>query len=139
MSAVVAALIPVFLLMAAGVLARRFLVTEEGHWVGIERLAYFVLFPALLIDTLRWLICRRFGIKCLRSGPPDGRKYRPDGRDPHGRNRARHGDDADRDRLCVVAVGQRSVPLSSFDRLQAPGSARSSRPAASACVSSAAP
>ena len=52
MSAVVAALIPVFLLMAAGALARRFLVTEEDHWVGIERLVYFLLFPALLIDTL---------------------------------------------------------------------------------------
>ena len=52
MSAVVAALIPVFLLIAAGVLARRFLVTEEDHWVGIERLVYFLLFPALLIDTL---------------------------------------------------------------------------------------
>ena len=52
MSSVVAALIPVFLLMAAGALARRFLVTEEDHWVGIERLVYFLLFPALLIDTL---------------------------------------------------------------------------------------
>ena len=52
MSSVVAALIPVFLLMAAGVLARRFLVTGEDHWVGIERLVYFLLFPALLIDTL---------------------------------------------------------------------------------------
>jgi predicted permease len=51
-AAVVAALIPVFLLMAAGVVARRFLVTEGTHWIGIERLVYFLLFPALLIDTL---------------------------------------------------------------------------------------
>jgi malonate transporter and related proteins len=52
MSIVVAALVPVFLLIAAGVLVRRCLVTEDDHWIGIERLVYFVLFPALLIDTL---------------------------------------------------------------------------------------
>jgi malonate transporter and related proteins len=52
MAAVIAALVPVFLLIAAGVLVRRFLVTEESHWIGIERLVYFLLFPALLIDTL---------------------------------------------------------------------------------------
>lgn len=52
MSVVLAALIPVFLLIAAGVLVRRFVVTEDHHWIGIERLVYFVLFPALLIDTL---------------------------------------------------------------------------------------
>jgi malonate transporter and related proteins len=52
MSIVVVALVPVFLLIAAGVLVRRFLVTEEDHWIGIARLVYFLLFPALLIDTL---------------------------------------------------------------------------------------
>jgi len=63
MSTVVAALIPVFLLMAAGVLARRFLVTGEDHWVGIERLVYFLLFPALLIDTLALAVCPRFPLR----------------------------------------------------------------------------
>jgi malonate transporter and related proteins len=52
MAAVIAALVPVFLLIATGVLVRRSLVTEDAHWIGIERLVYFVLFPALLIDTL---------------------------------------------------------------------------------------
>jgi len=52
MAAVIAALVPVFLLIAAGMLARRFVVTEDSHWIGIERLVYFLLFPALLIDTL---------------------------------------------------------------------------------------
>jgi predicted permease len=52
MSVVVAALVPVFLLVASGVLVRRSLVTDDDHWIGIERLVYFFLFPALLIDTL---------------------------------------------------------------------------------------
>src|SRR6478752_916410 len=52
MSAVAGALIPVFLLMAAGVIIRRTIVPDEIHWIGTERLVYYVLFPALLIDTL---------------------------------------------------------------------------------------
>jgi predicted permease len=52
MSAVAAALIPVFLLMVAGVIIRRTIVPDEIHWIGTERLVYYVLFPALLIDTL---------------------------------------------------------------------------------------
>jgi malonate transporter and related proteins len=52
MVAVIAALVPVFLLIASGVLVRRSLVTEDVHWIGIERLVYFLLFPALLIGTL---------------------------------------------------------------------------------------
>jgi malonate transporter len=52
MSAVIAALVPVFLLILAGALARRCVATEEAHWVGLERLVYYILFPALLIETL---------------------------------------------------------------------------------------
>jgi len=54
MSALVvfSALLPVFLLIVAGVLARRLLITEDAHWIGVERLIYYLLFPALLIDTL---------------------------------------------------------------------------------------
>jgi predicted permease len=52
MSAVASALIPVFLLMMAGVLIRRTIVPDAIHWIGTERLVYYVLFPALLIDTL---------------------------------------------------------------------------------------
>ncbi|MGZ3410573.1 MAG: AEC family transporter [Xanthobacteraceae bacterium] len=51
-AAVFAALLPVFMLIVTGVLSRRYLVTDPGHWVGLERLVYYVLFPALLIDTL---------------------------------------------------------------------------------------
>jgi hypothetical protein len=47
-----AALLPVFLLIVAGFLLRRSLMPEEAHWIGVERLVYFVMFPALLIDTL---------------------------------------------------------------------------------------
>lgn len=52
MSAVFTALLPVFLLIALGYLLRRHLLKEEAHWIGLERLVYFVLFPALLVLTL---------------------------------------------------------------------------------------
>lgn len=52
MSAAAAALVPVFLVIVAGLVLRRTLMREEAHWVGLERLAYHVLFPALLIETL---------------------------------------------------------------------------------------
>ncbi|MGE0565765.1 MAG: AEC family transporter [Pseudolabrys sp.] len=47
-----AALLPVFLLIVAGFLIRRTLMPDDAHWSGPERLTYYVLFPALLIDTL---------------------------------------------------------------------------------------
>lgn len=50
--AVLSALVPVFLLIVTGVLARRLLVTDDAHWIGVERLIYYLLFPALLIATL---------------------------------------------------------------------------------------
>jgi malonate transporter len=49
---VFASLIPVFLLILAGALLRRLLIPDETHWIGVERLVYYVLFPALLIQTL---------------------------------------------------------------------------------------
>jgi malonate transporter and related proteins len=52
MHAVLAALFPVFLLIVAGFLLRRFLIAEDAHWVGMERLLYYVMFPALLAGTL---------------------------------------------------------------------------------------
>jgi malonate transporter len=52
MQAVFAALFPVFLLIIAGVLLRRYLISEDAHWVGMERLLYYVMFPALLAGTL---------------------------------------------------------------------------------------
>ena len=51
MTAVLAALLPVFLLMVMGFALRRYLLKEDAHWIGLERLVYFVLFPALLIQT----------------------------------------------------------------------------------------
>jgi len=52
MSAVLGALLPVFLLIVAGFALRRFLIQEDQHWVGLERLLYYVMFPALLIHTM---------------------------------------------------------------------------------------
>jgi len=49
--AVLAALLPVFLLMVMGYGLRRYLLKEDAHWIGLERLVYFVLFQALLIQT----------------------------------------------------------------------------------------
>ncbi|HEX2653350.1 MAG TPA: AEC family transporter [Xanthobacteraceae bacterium] len=49
---IVAAFTPVFLLILAGFVLQRTVITEQAHWVGIEQLAYYVLFPALIIETL---------------------------------------------------------------------------------------
>ena len=48
----VAALVPIFLLIVMGFLLRRFLIAEDAHWIGLERLLYYVMFPALLITTM---------------------------------------------------------------------------------------
>ena len=52
MLVVFGALVPVFLLIVLGAVLKRRLLTDEPVWVGIERLVYYVLFPALLVDTL---------------------------------------------------------------------------------------
>lgn len=52
MGAVVAALLPVFLLIVLGFALRRWLIADDTHWVGLERLLYYVMFPALLIGTM---------------------------------------------------------------------------------------
>ncbi len=52
MAAVLAALLPVFLLIVAGFLLRLLLIKDEAHWIGVERLVYYVMFPALLVETL---------------------------------------------------------------------------------------
>lgn len=49
--AVAQALIPVFLVIALGVLLRRTLLREAHLWDALERLTFFVLFPALLMTT----------------------------------------------------------------------------------------
>jgi hypothetical protein len=49
--AVVTALIPVFLVIALGIVLRRTLLPERQAWDVLERLVYYVLFPALLIVT----------------------------------------------------------------------------------------
>ena len=59
--AVFAALVPVFLLILSGVAAKRWLVPDEDHWIGAERLVYYVLFPALLIHTLARAACGGHG------------------------------------------------------------------------------
>src|SRR5581483_2131292 len=52
MAIVIAALLPVFLLMALGAVLKRTLMPLETQWHGLERLTYYVLFPMLLIQTL---------------------------------------------------------------------------------------
>ncbi|WP_457092539.1 AEC family transporter [Microvirga sp. P5_D2] len=52
MSAVLASLIPTFLIIATGWLCRTTNFVSEQHWAGIERAAYVIFFPALIIDTL---------------------------------------------------------------------------------------
>ena len=48
----VLALAPVFLMIAAGWLARRFWLRDADAWRPAEKLAYFVFIPALVIDDL---------------------------------------------------------------------------------------
>jgi predicted permease len=52
MAIVIAALLPVFLLIVFGFGLKRSLMRLETQWHGLERLTYYVLFPALLIQTL---------------------------------------------------------------------------------------
>ncbi len=52
MLTVFASLVPVFLLIVLGYGLRRILLTDDAYWIGLEQLVYYVLFPALLIDTL---------------------------------------------------------------------------------------
>jgi predicted permease len=49
---VIAALLPVFLLIALGFVLKRSLIRPETQWHGLERLTYYVLFPVLLVQTL---------------------------------------------------------------------------------------
>ncbi|MFG1358272.1 AEC family transporter [Xanthobacter pseudotagetidis] len=49
MSVILTALVPVFLIIALGTVLRRILLKDPAHWAGLERLTYFVLFPALLV------------------------------------------------------------------------------------------
>jgi len=51
MAAVANALLPVFLISAFGAVLRRTLLPADEAWLGLERLTYFVLFPALLTVT----------------------------------------------------------------------------------------
>lgn len=45
-------LLPDFALIALGVVLRRHARLEDGFWQGVEKLVYFVLFPALLFNAL---------------------------------------------------------------------------------------
>jgi predicted permease len=49
---VLGALFPIFMLIALGYALRQTLMPKYEQWNGIELLSYYVLFPALLIDTL---------------------------------------------------------------------------------------
>ena len=49
---IIAALVPVFLIIVLGASLRRSALFPDGAWAGFENLCYFVLFPALLVKTL---------------------------------------------------------------------------------------
>ncbi|TCU76820.1 hypothetical protein EDE08_102358 [Bradyrhizobium sp. R2.2-H] len=52
MPVVIAALLPVFILIVLGVVLKHSLMRLDTQWHGLEQLTYFVLFPMLLIQTL---------------------------------------------------------------------------------------
>ena len=45
-------LLPDFSLILLGILIRRWMTFGENFWAGLEKLVYFILFPALLINSL---------------------------------------------------------------------------------------
>ncbi|MGU3494936.1 AEC family transporter [Xanthobacteraceae bacterium A53D] len=49
MASILTALVPVFLVILLGVGLRRVLLKKADHWIALEQLTYYVLFPALLI------------------------------------------------------------------------------------------
>lgn len=52
MSYILVALWPLFVLILVGYVMRRFGFPGEGFWAGAERLNYYILFPALLFNSL---------------------------------------------------------------------------------------
>jgi predicted permease len=52
MSLVLLALLPIVMLIVMGFLLRRYLIAQDAHWVGVEQLLYYVMFPVLLISTM---------------------------------------------------------------------------------------
>lgn len=67
MLAVFFALVPTFLLIAAGYGLRRIRVFDGPFWIGVDRLFYFVLFPVLLART-----CANARLGGLELGPLAG-------------------------------------------------------------------
>ena len=51
-SIVFASLLPVFLVIAVGLALRKSSIVPEDQWRGIELLGYWLLFPALVLDSL---------------------------------------------------------------------------------------
>jgi predicted permease len=48
----ISALLPIIMLIILGFILKRIRFLPEDTWLGIEKLTYFILFPALLINTL---------------------------------------------------------------------------------------
>ena len=51
-SILVNALLPVFLVIALGAVLKRVLLRDEAHWAALERLTFYVLFPALIVVSI---------------------------------------------------------------------------------------
>ncbi|MCK0197605.1 AEC family transporter [Ancylobacter sp. 6x-1] len=52
MGNVLSALLPVFLIIGLGAVLRRSLLPDDVHWAALERLSYYILFPALLVISI---------------------------------------------------------------------------------------
>ena len=52
MSAIFESIFPIFMLVVAGVVLKRWRAIEPGFWPGLEQFGYYVAFPALLFLTL---------------------------------------------------------------------------------------
>lgn len=52
MTAIVLALVPVFVVIIAGFGLRRSGLVEDSHWAGVDHVCYFVLFPAIVFKEI---------------------------------------------------------------------------------------
>ena len=69
MSGVVGALAPIFLLILLGYAIRRLKLLEAGFWEPAERLTYFVLFPALLLENMATAELRGLQVLPMAAAP----------------------------------------------------------------------
>ena len=68
MSEVFLSIVPIFLIMLLGAWIKRYWITSEDFWSGLEQLSYFLLFPAVLFNYISTANLSAEGMKPLIFG-----------------------------------------------------------------------